>query len=134
MEARPTLTLDTTGRLWIAWEEGGANWGKDNGYWFSTRNLGIPLGAQRRIQVRAQVSGEWREPAAPLTEAFPGNNYHPEVFSDGRGSIWLSAIRTVTARAPGANAQAANAASHFEYWVSHLDGNTWSKPWPLPHA
>ena len=55
MEARPTLTTDTTGRLWIAWEEGGANWGKDNGYWFRTRNLGIPLGAQRRIQIRAQV-------------------------------------------------------------------------------
>ena len=134
MEARPTLTVDTSGRLWIAWEQGGVNWGKDNGYWFRSRNLGIPLGGERRLQVRAMVGGEWREPA-PVSEAFQGNSYHPEVFSDGHGSVWVAAARTVTARAQAAgNQQAANAAAHFEYWVSHLEGNAWTKAWPLPHA
>jgi hypothetical protein len=130
MEARPTLTIDSSGRLWIAWEQGGVNWGKDNGYWFRTRNLGIPLGGQRRLQVRAMAGGEWREPTAPIAEAFQGNSYHPEIFSDGHGSVWVSAIRSVTA----AGREAAPATSHFEYWVSHLEGNAWSKAWPLPHA
>ena len=130
MEARPTLTIDSSGRLWIAWEQGGVNWGKDNGYWFRSRNLGIPLGGERRLQVRAMVGGEWREPAGSIGEAFPGNSYHPEIFSDGHGSVWVSAERNVA----GGGVQNGPAGAHFEYWVSHLDGGNWAKAWPLPHA
>src|SRR5581483_7279525 len=138
MEARPTLAVDTGGRLWIAWEEGEPNWGKDNGYWFRKTGVGVPLGNERQVRVRCLVGNEWKEPAA-IADGMPANAYHPEIFSDGHGSVWVAAIRIVTGgggdggrgkKKKGAGAVAA----HFEYWVSHLDGNAWSKGWALPHA
>src|SRR5262249_50414574 len=124
MEARPTLTVDAGGRLWIAWEEGEPNWGKDNGYWFRKTGAGVPLGNDRKVRVRCMVGGEWKEPSSPIGEALTGNAYHPEIFSDGHGSVWVSAIRTTTGGGQGGRRQQGNT-SHFEYWISHLDGNTW---------
>jgi hypothetical protein len=136
MDARPTLTVDTAGRVWVAWEEGMPGWGKDNGYWFRKTGGGVPLGNERRPRVRCLIGSEWKEPTASLDSALPGNVYHPEIFSDGQGSVWVSAIRTVSGGGGGGGGKkkAGGNSTHFEYWVSHLDGNTWSKGWALPHA
>ena len=34
----------------------------------------------------------------------------------------------------GKKKQAGNPRGYFEYWVSHLDGGSWSKAFALPHA
>ena len=31
-EAHPTLVIDAEGRIWLAWDESGMNWGKDTGF------------------------------------------------------------------------------------------------------
>ena len=93
----PTLTVDTAGRLWMAWEEGTPDWGKDNGYWF--RKTGGRRAARRRAPPARALpdrAASGKSPTASIDAALPGNAYHPEIFSDGQGSVWVSAIRTVT--------------------------------------
>jgi hypothetical protein len=48
-EAYPTITYDPQGRLWIAWEESGAGWGKD---WGADETTGIGLYHGRWIRAR----------------------------------------------------------------------------------
>ncbi len=43
-EARPTVAIDSADRVWVAWEAGEPNWGKDNGYEIRGTQPGVPLG------------------------------------------------------------------------------------------
>jgi hypothetical protein len=69
-EARPTLTFDTTGALWIAWEESGPTWGKDWGAYDGADGIG--LYRDRQIGMRVWKDGQWMEPASPIDDALPG--------------------------------------------------------------
>jgi len=46
--------------VWIAWEQGGANWGKDVGYWLrrNNRNQGDSLGSTRHVKVACYRDGK----------------------------------------------------------------------------
>ena len=68
-EARPALACDGDGRLWIAWEHGGASWGKDWGAYDSEDGTG--LYKARQIGLRVLEDGQWKQPAAPVTTAIP---------------------------------------------------------------
>src|SRR5262249_52947250 len=48
-EARPSAVYDKTGRLWIAYEEGPEQWGKD--YGTLVMNKGKPLYNERNVRV-----------------------------------------------------------------------------------
>jgi len=74
-ESRPTLTYDTQGRLWIAWEESGPKWGKDWGYY--QQNDGIGLYRNRHIGLIILDKGEWKEPAQSQEAVLPGR-YTPK--------------------------------------------------------
>ncbi len=69
-EARPSLTYDHDGSLWIAWEESGATWGKDWGA--LVLDKGIPLYASRQIGLRVLRNGQWMESSGAFTQALPG--------------------------------------------------------------
>src|SRR5207302_8179028 len=90
-EAKPTVAVDTSDRVWVAWEAGLPNWGKDQGYTIRARQPGVPLGGVRKPEIKCQVGGQWKAPEASLESAFSGNTYQPHVFSDGRGSVWVAA-------------------------------------------
>src|SRR5580704_8491972 len=51
-EARPTVAVDTSDRVWVAWEAGMPNWGKDNGYEIRSIQPGVPLGGFRQPYIR----------------------------------------------------------------------------------
>jgi len=70
-EARPSMTYDHSGGLWIAWEESGATWGKDWGALVQSK--GIPLYADRQIGLRILRDGQWFEPEGDVTKALPGS-------------------------------------------------------------
>ena len=70
-EARPALTYDLEGRLWISYELSGATWGKDFGA--LVRDKGIGLYRDRQIGLRVLDHGLWVEPLESLTTALPGN-------------------------------------------------------------
>lgn len=69
-EARPSVVFDGTGRLWVAWEESGATWGKDWGA--LVQGKAIPLYADRQIGLRVlDEAGTWLD-AGDFTSALPG--------------------------------------------------------------
>ena len=131
-EARPTVAVDTSDRVWVAWEAGQPNWAKDNGYEIRSKAPGVPLGGERKPHIKCLVGGQWREPDAALTSAFSGNTYQPHVFSDGRGSVWVVAKSRKFGQ-PGGGAGAANR-GYWEYALTRLEGNAWSKAIVLPDS
>ena len=130
-EARATVAVDSQDRVWVAWEEGAANWGKDNGYEIRDHQPGVPLGGKREPRIRCYVNGQWKEPAASLAALFPQRptpmTFQPHVFSDGRGSVWVAVKPHLTGAARAQN-------GYWEYWMTHLDGDKWSEPYALPDA
>ena len=69
-EARPSLTYDKEGALWIAWEKSGATWGKDWGAYDA--NDGIGLYRDRQIGMVVLKDGVWMDPVGSIAEALPG--------------------------------------------------------------
>jgi len=145
-EARATVAVDTRDRVWVAYEEGGANWGKDQGYILRANPKGVQLGGLRKPRVKVLENGKWLEPSSPLTAAFGGGNvYQPHIYSDGKGSIWAIAKVRDNGQQPqakkaggqkkNANKKKAPAArGFFEYRLSHLSGGEWSPAIALPNS
>jgi hypothetical protein len=131
-ESRATVAVDTSDRVWVAWEAGQPNWGKDNGYVLRGRAPGVPLGGLREPKIRCLDNGQWREPAQALGVAFKeGNTYQPHVFSDGKGSVWVVAkTRVQIAPRPEGPRQS----GYWEYRLAHFDGNGWSPASIVPNS
>ena len=68
-EAHATMAIDPQDRVWLAWEEGGPNWGKDTGV-LGTR--GEMIRTTRRVRLVRYAAGKLSEPPAPLEKAVPG--------------------------------------------------------------
>ena len=69
-EAYPSVAYDPSGRLWIAYEEGGERWGKDFGA-YDTAGLALYQG--RAVRIRGlEPSGRWLEPSAEISTLLPG--------------------------------------------------------------
>ncbi|MBS1828952.1 MAG: hypothetical protein JST93_26855 [Acidobacteria bacterium] len=131
MEAQASVAVDTAGRVWVAYESGMPFWGKDTGYVVRNTATGKPLGDLREARIRCWAGGQWRDPA-PVSAAFRKEvAHHPQVFSDGRGSVYVaSALRL--AGGP-ANARGRKLA-FWEYWLTHFDGAKWSDSFVLPDS
>jgi len=71
-EARPAMTYDKTGALWIAWEKSGATWGKN--YGALVKDQGIPLYRDRQIGLAVLKDGQWLQPAGSFEDVLPGVN------------------------------------------------------------
>jgi len=69
-EARPAVTYDGQGALWIAWEQSGPTWGKDWGA--LVKDKGIPLYRDRQIGMAVLKDGQWMETAGSFKAALPG--------------------------------------------------------------
>jgi hypothetical protein len=97
-EVRPSLVCDAQNRLWIAYEEGDEQWGKD----FATNmfrkigleeNPGFGLYNNRTIKVKCLADGKLVQPADDLERALQGklerNRSHPRLAVDAAGGVWL---------------------------------------------
>jgi hypothetical protein len=144
-EARPSIVYDPTGRLWIAYEEGVEQWGKD--YGSLVPGKGNPLYSARSVRVVClDTDGILKKATAELptstvvqpsmagdalkTNLFErGGRYaYPKIGIDGRGQVWLTYRRNFGSRYsshPGA------------YWLTYarrLDGQTWSDEIEVSHS
>ncbi|MCH7687701.1 MAG: hypothetical protein IH899_13625 [Planctomycetes bacterium] len=108
-EAHASVTCTPDDRVWVAWEQGGHNWGKDQGYWLrrENRNQGTALGSTRKVKV-ACWQGEKVWAAPDVAESLPqGSRSRPSasaelaVGSDGR--LWLRFRHLVRGRLRGRN-------------------------------
>ncbi|MBI1788358.1 MAG: hypothetical protein HYR60_12525, partial [Acidobacteria bacterium] len=90
-EARASAQYDSLGRLWIAWEEGDFNWGKDYGNLIPESGRGLLVRRQARVAVL--VNGRRMEPVAPIAEAVPEDLrqvfHQPRLVLDPKGVPWL---------------------------------------------
>ena len=108
-EARATLAVDASGRVFVAWEEGGANWGKDQGY--------VP-----------GVS----PPRACLWEACAGRAC---AFSrTAGGALWTIALPAHSRGAILTNPHVFVDSKNIDYQVTRFDGTHWSRAVILPHS
>lgn len=149
-EVRPSLAYDADGKLWIAWEESGDQWGKDFG---GLKKKGIAIyQAGRSLGVRAIDSdGKWFAPpdvmdAMPRPANTPRQNpnrpkgrqpagvvgavapSYPRLATDPSGGVWLSFRGK-----PGGNWRVPVGSVWHEY-VTKLGSEGWSDAVWLPRS
>ena len=90
-EARASAQYDRQGRLWVAWDEGDWNWGKDYGYEIPESGRGLLV--RRQVRVGVLDGGRLLETSAPITEAVPEDLrqvfHRPSIVLDGEGNPWV---------------------------------------------
>ena len=89
-ESRASAQYDRQGRLWVAWDEGDWNWGKDYGNEIGDRGRGLLT--RRQVRVAVLQNGQARLPTL-LDNAVPEDLrqvfHHPNLVLDGNGNPWL---------------------------------------------
>ena len=111
MESRASAQYDRQGRLWVAWDQGDWNWGKDYGYQIPESGRGLL--SSRRLRVGVLENGRLQETTAPIADAVPEEFrqtfLQPVLVLDGAGNPWVFfRIRTNTAAGhKGATARSA---------------------------
>jgi hypothetical protein len=135
-EARPQLACDQQGRVWIAYEQGDEQWGKDYAHAGNVnnvgleKNLGSALYVRRTVRVKCLMDGRLMEPAGDLEKAFEAsklarNKSLPRLAVDKLGGVWLVVRHHLPPGAAG------------EVWSSfafRYDGKTWSTARRLPQS
>jgi hypothetical protein len=143
-EARPSVAYDAQGRLWIAYEEGPEQWGKDSG---ALARTGNPLYSDRSVRVVClDTDGKLKRPMAELPTSAVGNpgaqveatvtnrneratRYsYPQLGIDGKGRLWLTYRQNFGSR------YTTNAGNYWLNFARRLDGDHWSEPMELHHS
>ena len=98
-DAHPSLAIDGQGRPWLAWDQSGANWGKD--WTHEDQNRSTVLYKDRSINVIVKDAGAWKQ-APDLGAAVSDRTKRywqlPHLAADANGRIWaLFQVRTSTA-------------------------------------
>ncbi|MBT4814536.1 MAG: hypothetical protein HON70_02495, partial [Lentisphaerae bacterium] len=138
-EAYATVAVDMEGRAWVAYEEGTAGWGKDQGAMVPRPAPGSRLYSKRATRVRVFQGGQLFTPEAqPVTITPPGQprRYHekPRLTVDGKGRVFL-ALRW--AMATTRYLRGKGHYRHYKAWESYItsyDGNVWTSPVYFPRS
>jgi hypothetical protein len=143
-EARPSACYDPQGRLWIAYEEGPEQWGKD--YGALVPGKGNPLYNERSVRVVCLQDGKLFRPVAELPtgkvetppaphEAVPARRFetapryaYPKIGIDGKGRVWL------TYREKFGTRYSTHPGSYWLTFARRLEGDHWSEPVELHHS
>lgn len=151
-EAHAALAYDGRDRLWIAYDNSGPNWGKDNhGIKGFLRNES-GLYFKRQVEVRVLERGRLMMPARPLDENLPGKpvlgsrmtlglpssyqtfSENPVLRVDGYGRVWaVVRMRTIGRLNPPERKER----SILPYWTHQavmFDGRAWSAPIAVPFS
>ena len=136
-EMRADIVVDAEDRVWVAWEEGGLNWGKDTGYENpnhrihlkkgGSRIYGRPASSRVRRPRLAVLSGEtWRQPKSQPQDAAP-DFLDPALFQsprlglDGEGRVWVFLRHQWRA--------AGRWVGHlFDFYATTMAGGEWISP------
>jgi hypothetical protein len=127
-EARPSIVYDPQGRLWIAYEVGPQNWGRDFG--LLDFEAGSPLYNSRSVRVVCWSDGRLWKPKAVLPTSpnvLPPNEKnpryaYPKLGLDGKGRLWLTYRQNFGTRS------ATLAGSYWLTFARRLDGDHWTEP------
>jgi len=129
-EARPNIVCDAQDRVWVAYEQRAADWGKDFGPLAPVQ--GSPLYMRgSSVQVRCVVDGTLMQPTGELMKNFPDDlkryNSYPRLAFDGRGRLWL-VFRHRHEAVWGGNPSAMMVGGVWLEYATSFDGEEWSPP------
>jgi len=126
-EARPHLVCDAQDRVWIAYEEGDEQWGKDYASQMFKKvplekNPGNALYLQRTVKVKCLADGKLQQPAGDLAKALTASkllrkNSLPRLTLDAAGGLWLLLRHHPL---PGGNGEVWNS------YALRYDGKEWA--------
>ena len=138
-EARPSLTFDKSGQLWVAFEMAPEKWGKD--YGAQDSKDGNSLYNTRSVRVVCVGEGEsLKIPAAPLPKLTPESpqlpfnaiktnkferrprQAYPKIGVDGNGHIWLTYRENLGSR------YSSHPGAIWRTFARRLDGKVWTEP------
>jgi len=138
-EARPSVCYDPRGRLWIAYEEGPEQWGKDFG---ALDDHGNPMYFARTVKVVCLEDDKLMTPVAALpllgqrgdspdtgqkVEALPRYSY-PQIGIDGKGRVWVMYRQKFGSR------YTSHPGSYWLTFARRLDGDKWTDPIEVHHS
>ncbi|MBL9215015.1 MAG: hypothetical protein JNG83_06025 [Opitutaceae bacterium] len=132
-EAQPSVAIDARGRVWVAWNESGAEWGKDTG--FLVVRKGTQLYESRSIRVACLENGRWMTTAGELPFPTGPDEFWqmPVLQFDGSGQLCL-AVRHLLMRRPLTPIDQPTNAALWEFFVVRYDGGRWSDLTYLPRG
>ncbi len=136
-EAHASVACTPDGRVWVAWEQGGHNWGKNQGYWLrrASAEQGTTLGSTRSVKVACYHDG--RILAAPDLAQSIGDDGRDmptamaELATGSDGRLWLR-YRHMVRRGEGPRANPRNFPKGWTENVAHLTASGWSQAVTLP--
>ncbi|MBM3812934.1 MAG: hypothetical protein FJW20_15020 [Acidimicrobiia bacterium] len=134
MESRVSGQYDKQGRLWMAWDEGDSNWGKDYGQGIEDNGRGLLV--RRQTRVAALVGGHLMEPAADLGAAVPGELrqvfHNPKLVLDGDGNPAVFFHYRVNLPQRGGGEESSRAM--WRIGMTWLDGSRWAPMVEFPEG
>lgn len=134
MQNHVTVAVDGRDRVWLAWHESGANWGKDWTHEDSER--GTVLYTNRRPKVAVLDAGKWKQPATDLITAVPlrYRRYvqYPRLAVTSDGRIWCGLQVRTSVRHNRSDYWAFD--GRWEHFLTTLDGDHWTPLMPVPES
>lgn len=130
-EAHASVTSDSAGRIWMAWDVSMEDWGKHP-------SPGGSLHAWRRSEVACLERGKLSRPAQPIMEVTPVPNAkwieYPVLAMDGEDRLWIiyrfaNDVRPVL---PPGKGRVAQTHTMWHLFAHCYDGARWSGPILLP--
>jgi len=145
-ETNATAVYDRDGRLWVAYEDWGPNWGKDSGgRTLGVKSIGTRIGQSRAVRMKVLEGSRWMEPAAdPATSMLESEQaalQGPRLYCDRAGRIWLTFRHKVEHATSWSRPwqvesdQMPMMAGYKVYWntyVTYYDGNIWAPASEMP--
>ena len=132
-EAHPTVAIDGQRRVWVAWDESGADWGKDTG--FAIQRPATQLHEWRRVGVACLEGDAWLATAGDLDDVqAAGANWElPQIEIDGAGTPVLF-VRHLVKRQPDTPLEAPIDLALWEIHVTRYEGSRWTPPVYVPRS
>ena len=131
-QAQASVAVDGHGQPWVAWNESGVNWGKDQGFLINPP-LAVPLHQERTVRVAYWDGSRWSEPRAQIPNFYRyrlfSNLEKPQIVFDGRGALHLVFRHWTRQFSRGIGTPII-----WESFLTRLEGDSWSWPVPLPHS
>ncbi len=131
-QAHVSVAVDRQNQPWLAWDESGVNWGKDQGFLIPTPR-GTPLHQERWIRLARGEGNQWMETLQRFPESVPAgmksNAEHPQIAFDGGGGLGM-VFRHWTRRA----SRQIGSPMVWENYFIRFDGVGWTTPQPIPSS
>ena len=151
-EGHASLAYDHRDRLWIAYDDSGPNWGKDNHGISGFLRAESGLYATRSVEVLVLERGRLVRPARELDENLPGKpvlgsrmtlgldssyetfSENPILSVDRHGRVWAVVRMRTIGRENPPEREERSVLPYWTYQAVYFDGSGWSAPVPIPFS